>query len=53
MLRAVGVNTNSPIQNVWAAQQISPKSILTFECGDGETIYTSQFTQGSIMAQYF
>ena len=30
----------SPIQNVWAAQQISSKIILTFECNDGETIYT-------------
>jgi len=36
---AVGANTNLPIQNVWAIQQISPKIVLTFECGDGETIY--------------
>ena len=28
-----------PIQNAWAAQQILAKTILTFECGDGETIY--------------
>jgi len=27
-------------QNVWAAQQISLIIILTFDCGNGETIYT-------------
>ena len=27
-------------QNVWAAQQISLKIVLTFDCGNGETIYT-------------
>ena len=31
---------NFPIQNVWAAQQILPKIILTFDFGYGETIYT-------------
>ena len=29
-----------PIQNVWATQQILPKFVLTFNCGNGETIYT-------------
>ena len=27
-------------QNVWAAQQIWLKIVLTFDCGNGETIYT-------------
>jgi len=40
MYRAAGANINSPIQNVWAAQQILPKIAFTFECVDGETIYT-------------
>jgi len=39
-VRAFGTNTNSPIQNVWAVQQIVPEIVLTFEYGDGETIYT-------------
>lgn len=25
-----------PMQNVWAAQQKSPKIVLTFDCGNGE-----------------
>ena len=28
------------MQNIWAAQQILLKIVLTLECGDGETIYT-------------
>ena len=28
-----------PIQNVWVAQQILSKIVLTIECGDGETIF--------------
>jgi len=27
-------------QNVWATQQILLKIVLTFDCGNGETIYT-------------
>ena len=38
MYGAVGVNTDSHHANVWATQQILPKIVLTFECGDGETI---------------
>jgi len=43
------------MQNEWAAQQISLKIVLTFDCGTGETVYTFNLynLQRIIMAPYF
>ena len=39
------------IQYVWATQQISPKIILTFDCGNEETIYTEKHN-GTVILTY-
>ena len=41
-----------PIQNVWATQQISPKIVLNFDCGNEENnLHVSRIQ--SIMSLYF
>ena len=36
---AVGATQISPMQNVWAAWQTSPKLVLTFECGNLHVLF--------------
>jgi len=40
MYGAVGANTNAPHAKCMGRTAKSPEIVLTFECDDGETIYT-------------